>query len=72
MWTDKHTAAAHHEDLLKVRARVASEKFQEENAGQIGTSKQMHEYRLKVLDDMIKQSESEMTQTPTKQGDVYR
>jgi hypothetical protein len=72
MWTDKHTAAAHHEDLLKVRTRVASEKFQDETPGQIGTSKQMHEYRLKVLDDMIKQAESEMAHIPAKQGDVYR
>ena len=72
MWTDEANAAAHHADLLKVRARVASEKIQDGTPGQIGTSQQMHEYRLKTIDEMIKQAESEMVQKPARQGEVYR
>lgn len=72
MWNDEKLAADHHADLLKVRARVASEKLQSGLPGQIGTTEQMKEYRLKVIDNMIEQAESEMTQKPAKQGEVYQ
>jgi hypothetical protein len=72
MWNDEKLAADHHADLLKVRARVASEKLQSGLPGQIGTTEQMKEYRLKVIDNMIEQAESEMAQKPAKQGEVYQ
>ena len=67
MWNDEKLAADHHADLLKVRARVASEKL-----GGGDTTESMKEYRLKIIDSLIEQAESEMAQTPAKQGEVYR
>lgn len=72
MWNDEKLAADHHADLLKVRARVSSEKLQSGLPGQIGTTEEMKQYRLKVLDSLIEQAESEMAHKPAKQGEVYR
>lgn len=71
MWNDEKLAADHHADLLKVRARVSSEKLQSGLPGQIGTTEEMKDYRLKVLDSLIAQAESEMAHKPAKQGEVY-
>lgn len=71
MWNDEKLAADHHADLLKVRARVASEKLGGGDTTD-GYTESMKEYRLKIIDSLIEQAESEMAQTPAKQGEVYR
>jgi|TARA_R110000824_G_scaffold197463_2_gene381003 hypothetical protein len=73
MWNDEQNAADHHADLLRVRARVASEKLQEGAPGQIGTTQQMKEYRLKTLDAMISQAETEMSaKSVASKAEFYR
>jgi hypothetical protein len=73
MWNDEKNAAEHYEDLKKVKARIESEPLQIELPGQISTSKDMRDYRLKTIDALIKASESEMAMAvPAKQGEVYR
>jgi hypothetical protein len=73
MWNDEQNAADHHADLLRVRARVASEKLQDTAPGQIGTTQQMKEYRLKTLDAMISQAETEMSaKSVASKAEFYR
>jgi len=50
MWTDEKNALEHLIDLKRVKARIETEAQQEEKAGQIHTTAEQKEYRLKVLD----------------------
>lgn len=72
MWNDKQNAEDHHADLLKVRARVASEKLQHQAPGQIGSAQDMKDYRLKTIDTLIETSSKEMRQVGPKTGEFYR
>ena len=72
MWNDKQNAEDHHADLLKVRARVASEKLQDQAPGQIGSAQDMKDYRLKTIDTLIETSSKEMRQVGPKTGEFYR
>ena len=72
MWNDKQNAEDHHADLLKVRARVASEKLQDQAPGQIGSAQDMQDYRLKTIDTLIEISSKEMRQVGPKTGEFYR
>ena len=72
MWNDKQNAEDHHADLLKVRARVASEKLQDQAPGQIGSAQDMKDYRLKTIDTLIEISSKEMRQVGPKTGEFYR
>jgi hypothetical protein len=72
MWNDGQNAADHHADLIRVRARIVNENLQGNTPGQITSSKEAREYRLKVIDTMISQSSTEMSVNPiAKQGEVY-
>jgi len=73
MWTDEKNALDHLEDLKRVRARIEKEELQGQEAGQISTTPQMQEYRLKVIDSLIKQSEFESKGKKEKdKEDFYR
>ena len=73
MWTDEKNALERLIDLKRVKARIETEAQQEEKAGQIHTTAEQKEYRLKVLDKLIAQSELEKKKKKTeKQGEVYR
>lgn len=72
MWNDEKNAADHHADMIKVRARIANEKLQGNSAGQIASAKEARDYRLRVIDTMISQAETEMSVVPAKQGEVYQ
>ena len=58
IWPDVKTAEDHLTDLKKVR-----ESLSEANS---------NEYRIKLVDKLIKDTEAEAKATPTKQGTVYR